>query len=129
MEILSTDLERSWSMMMEWLNIDSELITPTQFHHKIKIDGMHNLELRPILKMEWEPNFTQLSFHSRVLLNSVNVIWESMYKKVTLILIKFGLKTMVSKILMIVTELLKELWFLLDISQPTLKSLTEMVIG
>ena len=129
MEILSTDLEPSWSMMTESLNIDSELMTPTRFHHKIKIDGMHSLELSPILKMGWEPNFTQLSFHLHVLLNSVNVTWDSMYKKVTRILIKFGLKTMVRKILMIVTEQLEELWFLLDISIPTLKSLTAMVIG
>lgn len=51
-----------------------------------------------------------------------------MYKKVTRTLVKFGLKTKVSKILMIVTEKLEELSFLLDISQPTLKSLIEMVI-
>jgi hypothetical protein len=74
--------------------------------------GMHSLELSSLeekMVVKRVPIFTQLSFHSCVLLMIVIVMMVNMWSKVTPTLIKSGLKTKVKLTPMMDPKLQEEL--------------------
>ena len=80
-------------------------MSQVRFKQEMIIDGTHSLPLRHLM----ETDFTQLSFHSCVLLMIVIVMMVNMWSKVTPTLIKSGLKTKVQLTPMIYPELQEEL--------------------